>query len=342
VANSSASTGVSWAGQPFANPILNSAMQVWQRGTSFTASGPAYAADRWDYSTFGGGSGQTISRVATGDTTNLPNIQYALRYQRNNGTTGTGAYQVTQSFETINSIPFANKTVTLSFYAKCGTTSNGFSSLVAQLRTGTGTDENVLSGLTGSATPINNTATLTTTWQRFSYSGTLASTATQIALYFSVNPTGTAGATDYFDITGVQIDLGSVALPFRTYAGTLQGELAACQRYYFRINPNATSNAANFGFGQSWTTQYCYHTTWFPVQMRTVPTAIDYPTLSTYINLFDGTNSITPTALTLESNLSTPSAGTIYSTNTGLTQWRSYILKGATNTGAYLGFSAEL
>jgi len=221
------------AGNPFPNPVLNSSMQNWQRGTSFTASGPVYAADRWNYSTFGGGTGQTVTRQTTSDTTNLPFIQYCLRYQRNAASTVTGAMQLQQSFETVNSLPFAGKTVTMSFYARAGANYSSTSNLLqVVLATGTGTDQNRFSGYTGEAKPIDTNATLTTTWQRFTYTGTIAATATELSVYFASNPTGTAGANDYYEVTGVQIDIGSVALPFRTYAGTIQGELAACQRYY--------------------------------------------------------------------------------------------------------------
>jgi hypothetical protein len=101
-----------------------------------------------------------------------------------------------------------------------------------QLNTGTGTDQNALNGFTGSASPISSTATLTTTWQRFTFTATLGSTITQIAPIFNYTPVGTAGANDYFEVTGVQLEVGSVATPFHTYAATIQGELAACQRYY--------------------------------------------------------------------------------------------------------------
>lgn len=91
VANSSAATGLSY--QPLnsagKNAIINGGMDIWQRGTSVaiaaaTAAANGYNADRWDTST-GASQAITISRQPTADTTNLPNIQYCLRYQRNSG-----------------------------------------------------------------------------------------------------------------------------------------------------------------------------------------------------------------------------------------------------------------
>ena len=238
VANSAATTGLQWASTPSAsNPVLNSAMQVWQRGTSIalaasTTYTSGYTADRWQTQT-NANQACTISRQATGDTTNLPSIQYNLRYQRNSGQTGTSLLTIMQNFESINSVPFAGKTVTFSFYARAGANYSPTSSaLPVVLWTGTGTDQNVFGALTGQAATISQTATLTTTWQRFQYSATLPTNTSQISVGFQMTPTGTAGAADYFEITGVQLDIGSVALPFRTYAGTIQSELAACQRYF--------------------------------------------------------------------------------------------------------------
>jgi len=76
-----------------------------------------------------------------------------------------------------------------------------------------------------------STAALTATWQRFTATATVSALATQLGVIFFSSPTGTAGANDYWEVTGVQIDLGSVALPFRTAYGTIAGELAACRRY---------------------------------------------------------------------------------------------------------------
>ena len=77
--------------------------------------------------------------------------------------------------------------------------------------------------------------------QRFAFTGTVGATATELAFYTFFTPSGTAGANDYFEITGCQIDIGSVALPFRTNGTTLQGELAAAMRYYEKSYAQATN-----------------------------------------------------------------------------------------------------
>jgi hypothetical protein len=137
------------------------------------------------------------------------------------------------NLESADSYRFAGQTVTLSYYARAGANYSPTSSgLSANILTGTGTDQSFITGLTGSTNAGNATATLTTSWQRFTVTGTIGSTATQIAVYFSMTPTGTAGANDYFEVTGVQLEVGNQASPFiRAAGGTIQGELAACQRY---------------------------------------------------------------------------------------------------------------
>jgi len=289
VADSAATTGLRWSSTPSAsNPVINGAFDIWQRGTSFSlasAASPAYNADRW-MSNAETNAAATVSRQVATDSTNLPNIQYCLRYQRNSGQTGTGTNTTITSFETVNSIPFAGKTITLSFYARAGANYSATSgALNYKLFTGTGTDQNAaLVTYTGNATPINQTATLTTTWQRFSASATLSSTLNEMAIAFNFSPTGTAGAADYYEITGVQIDIGSVALPFRRTMSTLQGELAACQRYYQKSFSYATAPAdGSNNPGQIYTTRQASSGSYDPtasvflkVTMRTAPTVTLY------------------------------------------------------------------
>ena len=304
VADSSTSTGLRYQAPVNANPVLNSAFQVWQRGTSFsfpagTSAANGFFADRWQTVT-SANQACTVSRIATGDTTNLPNIQYATRYQRNSGQTGLGILTIAQNFETINSIPYAGKTVTLSFYARAGANYSATSSILGvRLASGTGTDQNVFSGFTGSSLPISQNATLTSTWQRFTFTATVPTTSTQLAIYLDFTPTGTAGAADYYDITGIQLEVGSVATPFKTYAGTIQGELAACQRYYFDFAKyqGDWAFAASYSTGTfaSYTSNMSY-----PVEMRTTPTLTisDAASLSgkmsTYNTAGTRTDNVTP------------------------------------------------
>ena len=135
VADSSTSTGLRYQVPVNVNPVLNSAFQIGQRGTTFNnvATTTTYTLDRWCYYTNAAAADYTISRQATGDTTNLPNIQYAMRVQRNNTKTTTSSLSMTQSIETLNAIPFAGKTVTLSFYARKGANYSAASSILSIL-----------------------------------------------------------------------------------------------------------------------------------------------------------------------------------------------------------------
>jgi hypothetical protein len=252
------------------NAIINGGMEIWQRGTSFTvASGSTttYAADRWLATR--GATGLTVTRQTVSDSTNLPTIRYALRCQRDSGNTSTIDYAIRQSVETANAIPYAGKTVTLSWYARAGANYSATSSLLNyQLQTGTGTDQNNAGGYTGSVNALNSTITLTTTWQRFTASATLASTATEFAVIYYSNPTGTAGANDWFEVTGVQVELGS-ATTFSRAGGTIQGELAACQRYFYRVSATSPTGIATY-----YSTTQVFTNITLPTTMRIAPTSI--------------------------------------------------------------------
>ena len=339
VANSASATGVAWtAGNPIPNPVLNSAMQVWQRGTSMAGSATAFAGDRWQ--AYRSVAGSTYSRQVTGDTTNLAFIQYCTRVQRDSGNTSVSGNYLIENFESTNSIPFAGKTVTLSFYARAGANYSPTSAAMEyNLATGTGTDQNLLTGFTGRANPILGNATLTTTWQRFTASAALSSSATQIAISFDATWVGTAGAADYFEITGVQLDIGSVALPFRTYAGTLQGELAACQRYYWRTTPGNTYG--HYGLGMAGSTTAAYVELKLPITMRVIPTSIDVPSTITRLKLTNvAATNWTISAIGLTD--STQDNLALAVTASSMTANQALILGNNNDTAGFIGASAEL
>jgi hypothetical protein len=234
------------------NYLINSAFDFWQRGTSIGLNNATgFTADRWCLQT---ANNTTTSRQLS----SLANFRYCGRIQRNSGSTSTTAISLGQPIETSSSIPLAGKTVTLSWYARAGANYSALGSVLSMaLATGTGTDQNrLITGYTGDTVVINNNYTLTTSWQRFTATATLPSNTNEITVNPYFVPVGTAGVNDWFEITGVQLEEGTTATPFRRNQSNIQAELAACQRYFeksFPIDfapqngPNTTSFATTQG-----------------------------------------------------------------------------------------------
>lgn len=319
------------------NAIINGGMDIWQRGTNFTATS-VYTADRWfrDAQTY-----STISQQTTSDTTNLPTIFYSARIARNVGQTGTASIGIITSLESLDSYRFAGQTVTLSFYARAGANFSATSNIaVADIYTGTGTNQrrDFSTAFTGEAVALTGNATLTTTWKRFTFTATLAATATEIAVRVRYSPSGTAGANDWMEVTGVQLELGSTATTFRRSngaGGTIQGELAACQRYYQRITPSGQFSATGSGVGVTTTTATMNIAG--KVAMRITPTSVDYSNLG----VSDGSGNFTLTSLTISGSSSPDYYKLNAGTASGLVQYRPYAFEGTT-ASHFIGFSAEL
>ena len=317
------------------NAVINGGFDIWQRGTSFTAA-DVYTADRWkkDSQTY-----STMSRQTTSDTTNLPTIQYCARVARNSGQTGTSSLGIIYSAETADSIKFAGQSVIVSFWARAGANYSATSSALSyNFYTGTGTDQSRSFGVqfTGEANIASSSKTLTTTWQRFSFTATVGATATELAIMFYFAGVGTAGANDYFEITGVQLELGSVATAFSRAGGTIQGELAACQRYYYRTTGSAYTTFGN-GFTTSTTAASIYSN--FPVTMRITPTSLE---TGGTIQLNASGGQFTASSLTFASNESSPTIGKFSAALTGATANQPGVLRAGNDTTAYLGWNAEL
>jgi hypothetical protein len=327
--------------RPFTrNAIINGGMDVWQRGTSIAiaAAAKTFASDRFWAARGGSVAGSTVSRQATGDTTNLPFIQYCARVQRDSGNTSTQFISFNQDIETVNSIPLAGRTVTLSFYARAGANFSATSSaLPVSIVTGTGTDQSLSSGYTGQATAFSGTATLTTTWQRFTFTGAIAATATQIGIQPYYVPVGTASTNDYFEITGVQLEQGSQATPFTRASGTIQGELAACQRYFTLW---ASGSAAPIGMGTYLNGTQVNGTVSLPVEMRTAPTLSIVTGTNFYRASSGGAGNDDFNSLTLDT-CSTRAVRYYNASEAGGTSGQAAVLT-TNNASAFLAFQAEL
>jgi hypothetical protein len=235
------------------NRLINGAMKIAQRGTSqnLTTSMAYGSLDRWAaaYATAGTG---TFVQSAAGPT----GFDYSMQLQRTNGQTSTNALIIAQAIETQNSNDLAGQSITLSFYARAGSTFSATSgALNVYVLAGQGTDQSVASMVaatwTGMTYPINSSVSLTPNgaWIRYSVSGTVPASTTQLGVEFFYYGTGTAGASDWVQITGVQLEPGPVATPFerRLYGQ----ELALCQRYYEKsydttVNPGSVTSTNAF------------------------------------------------------------------------------------------------
>jgi hypothetical protein len=328
-------------GQAGKNKLINGSMQVAQRGTASTAIGSGtFLADRWQSARTGFAAGASQSRQNTNDTTNLPFIQYCLRVQRDSGNTSTAVIITGQNIESVNSIPLAGQTITVSFYARAGANFSAASSiLVSQISTGTGTDQNLVTSgtLTGISSTITN-HTLTTTWKRFSVTRSVATTATQVCLEFYYTPVGTASTNDYYEVTGVQVEAGSTATPFQTASGgSIQGELAMCQRYYYRRGNTAANEM--IGIGSSATADYSYVNIFHPVTMRSAPTFA----VSAAGDFFVANGTVAATASNIVTDTSSVNANAIAVIKSGLTVGTaSRVYRNGSASGAFMEFTAEL
>ena len=321
------------------NVLINGAMNVWQRGTTsgtLGVGGGSYVGpDRWWF--YNNAFTTTISRQTCGST--LPQFQYCARIQRTSGQTATTASVFISPQETINSVRFAGKNVTLSFYARASSGASRATLMDMSLITGTGIDQSNLGAgaYTGSTQVAYINPTLTTSWQRFSVTGTFASTVTEFCVQIGFIPTGTAGASDYFEITGIQVEEGSVATPFEFE--DYQVTLAKCQRYYCKTGTSGSYIANGLAYS---TTQGIVRVN-FPVSMRVAPSAVSTSsTASHYEMVRIQTAQTACSALPSFNNSNTESAALICTIGAAdLTQGAATFLVSIGGNG-FLAFSAEL
>jgi hypothetical protein len=190
------------------------------------------SADRW--AMFGAGDQTQVQRIANTDTVSFPT---AMRLRRVNGSVQQSSLYLGQVIERANCTGLAGKPITLSFYARRGSSYSGTNNQIeAEIWTGTNTDDrtwwqHLNLQWENQARPLVRTPVLTTSWQKFTYTlNSLASNVQQIMVRFSAFQSGTSALNDYVDIAQVQLEEGTVATPFEERPIGL--ELSLCQRYY--------------------------------------------------------------------------------------------------------------
>jgi hypothetical protein len=347
--NPSGTTGtIGWyeyrGGAPLSeNYIINGGFDIWQRGdtTAITTASSYWPADRWNGKRVSYvGSGATFNRIADPGVIGLAS---SIRCQRNSGDNQVAGLELYHTLESKDSVKLQGKIVTLSFWAKAGANYSVVgNSLSVGVFTGTGytTEKSLRDGFTGQAQVISYTPTLTTSWQRFSVTGTLAANLVQVGFSFNSGSfAGTAGANDYYEITGVQLEQGSVATSFRRNANSIQGELAACQRYYFR-QTSPTSSTFVISHLSCYSPTVSYMMIRLPQTMRVGPTGIEVSSPSHFTVLAAGVARVATAIVAYAVNQDIAGLSITTPSSSGLTGFSGWLE--APTAGAYLGFSAEL
>jgi len=311
------------------NKIINGDFGIWQRGTTFTGiASSTYACDRWQV-------GSTVATLNVSRSTFTPGAAPVAGYESNYFATITadagdadGRFQ--QQIENVTT--FAGQTVTVSFYAKSTITTDALRWIRLQQNFGSG----------GSAIVNTDSAaiTLSGSWARYSVtisvpsiSGKTIGTNSSLILQFGLK----ASTAQTLDLWGVQAEASSAATPFQTATGTIQGELAACQRYYWRgVNNGAYTFYGSGGAISTTAVEVIFP---LPVTMRIQPTTVDFSTLA--VQPIGGG---TITAITTVTSAAGTQSATLLNLSgaTGLTSGAAYRFITNNSTSGFLGLSAEL
>ena len=300
------------------NLIINGGFDVWQRGTSFTnTTDVAYRSDRWKHQNRQS-SQSDITLLTNQDVvgTNMNVYKFTV------DTPPTDSSLLINQFIEEGSFTLIGKTVTASWYARQST--------------GSGVTSNINFEVDGGTTFLGSANTLTSSWQRFTqtftFSGYTAASVSDSSLRTLLYFKNTA-ASDVIEVTGVQLELGSVATDFehRSYGE----ELALCQRYFWKWSGGATYAV----LGNAWVSSA--NTLWvtvpFPVTLRT-----GSPTISLGGSFQNRTNSSAITAWSASGDGLSPNSVTFNFTSSGLSGGEATAVRATNDTSAYISADAEL
>jgi hypothetical protein len=315
------------------NKVINGDFGVWQRGTSkVLTSGDTYLADRWrtGMSAISSGTITVSQQTFTPGTAPVAGYESAYFWRIAGASTPTGlSYLATdQPIEDIRTL--AGQTVTFSFWAKSDVNRNVDIGFVQYF------------GVGGSATlqPTIGTVAVTTSWSRLSITYVVPSIVGK-----TIGPNSCGVFRVYhpqnvnftFDMWGVQMEAGPVATPFTTASGSVGGELALCQRYYWRYTA-ATANGSYmpFGMGHAVDANNARFMFQYPVSARGNPT-LTFTAASTFQKSY-GT-SFTSIA-TAENGRNSASVDVVKIGEFAANQ--AVLVSAAGNQTAYIEMSAEL
>ena len=275
------------------NLLINGDMRVAQRGTTLsTPTNGSFILDRWiNYSTK---SALTIER---GTASGLPGFNTSLKWTRTTGSAvGVDDYLlIAQKIEGVNSYQLdygkANaKPITISFWVKSSVTGNYSLTIRNDTANDTPTSSTTQYNIPNTdwnyiTVTIAGPGTANGDWNGFSIlpglelmfgldvgtdyhassADTWVTSPSKFGLATAANTwADTTGNT--FEMTGVQLEMGSTATPFEHT--DLTTELAKCQRYYYRNE--------NFMYSSRYGSNNAMALVHMPVTMRDTPSSFVY------------------------------------------------------------------
>ena len=332
-------------GQAAKNKLINADFAINQRAFTSTTTTGAFGFDRWLLTTTDGTSTYSAQTFTTGTApvAGYESTNFA-RLVSTGQTLNTAFTTINQKIEDVRT--FAGQTVTVSFWAKASTgTPNVAVSLWQDFGTG---------GSPSTATQQGSKVAITSSWARYSATfavpslsgktiGTANNSNTRVFLITSAGSTRDAytGALGIQSVTvdfwGAQIEYGSKATPFQTASGgSLQAELAMCQRYYYRIS----STNAPLSICEMTSTTIAGILVPTAVTMRTSPSLDASSGTNYYIAKVANTSHNISGAWTLD--LSAPTAVKLFATIGTVAIAGNAGFVYLNNASAYLGFNSEL
>jgi hypothetical protein len=244
------------------NKLYNGNFDIWQRGTSFTTS--VYTADRW-YVAIGGTI--TTSR----ESTIIPDgSTYSMKILTGAASSFANIYQ---AFEDLDLENMLGKTITASIYVR---SQAAFSGNVA-LGIETNTTANTMTGGTWTSGASSSVTPSSSAFTRITVSYTVPVATKGLRIVGSFASAQASGTGVYW--AQAQVEIASSASVFARGNSSIQGELAACQRYYYRTSVPSTSQSL-LGMGRAYNTTLMENSVALPVSMRIYPATLDYANIS--------------------------------------------------------------
>ena len=276
------------------NLLVNGDFRLWQRGTTISSSGAyvnnddSYTADRWNLVSEANNTVNVARDSAAPPTGSLYNLKCTVQ-------TANKQWGFVQIIEQLNCQRIIGSSAMHSFYAKTdgtakinnlraaiiswNSTADTVTSDVVATWHGSGTDPALAANWTYENTPSN--LALTSSWQRFSLSASIdTSGATNVAVFIWVDDND-AAANDLLYLAQAQLEPGTTLSGFEYRP--FQEEIMLASRYFWKTydldtTPGTSSTfvGAPEGTASTTTSQANGIQVFYPVPMRTTPTATTY------------------------------------------------------------------